>query len=228
MPTLLYYFGRVRELGLRESARQFETIVADRAARTIHSVYDRYFRPTEEEHADKVIKKLDNKTFNEIRTRTQPRFFLDRDPDFYRTAIQEFFPDDFDNIVAAADRLVAHESGLLCSGPPQVEQLPWHEDFKSGHKWDPSTHYREIRYGHLSGVDVKVPWELSRFQHSAILGQAYWLTGDERYSREFRSQVLDWIDSNPYKRGVNWACTMDVGIRAVNWIWGFYFFRKSS
>ena len=228
MPTLLYYFGRVRELGLRESARQFETIVADRAARTIHSVYDKYFRPTEEEHADKVIKKLDDKKLSEIRNRNQPRFFLNHDPDFYRKAIRDFFPDDFAKTVAAADRLVAHEFDLLGSGPRRFNELPWHEDFKSGHKWDSSTHYREIRYGHLPGVDVKVPWELSRFQHSAILGQAYWLTGDERYVREFCSQVLDWIERNSYKRGVNWACTMDVGIRAVNWIWGFYFFRKSS
>jgi hypothetical protein len=228
MPTLLYYFGRVRELGLRESARQFETIVAARAVRTIHSVYDRYFRPTEEEHADEIIKKLDANAFNEIRKRNQPRFFLDRGPDFYRTAIREFFLDDFDKIVAAADRIVAHEFDLLASGPRRFDKLPWHEDFKSGHKWEPGTHYREIRYGHLPGVDVKVPWELSRFQHSAILGEAYWLTGDERYAREFRSQVLDWIVSNRYKRGVNWACTMDVGIRAVNWIWGFYFFRESS
>ena len=33
--------------------------------------------------------------------------------------------------------------------------------------------------------NVKVPWELSRCQHFTALGQAYWLTGDERYAREF-------------------------------------------
>src|SRR5262245_21115586 len=130
MPTLLYYFGRVRVLGLRESARQVETIVADRAARTIHSEYDKYFRPTEEDHADRMIKKLEGNAFNEIRNRNQPRFFLDRDPDFYRKAMREFFPEDFDKIVAAADRIVAHEFDLLGSGPRRFERLPWHEDFK--------------------------------------------------------------------------------------------------
>jgi hypothetical protein len=115
----------------------------------------------------------------------------------------------------------------LGSGPTDLIDLPWNVDFKSGYAWNPGTHYREIRYGSLPGVDVKVPWELSRFQHGIVLGQAYWLTGNEGYAEEFKVQVLDWIAKNPCKYGVNWACTMDVGIRAVNWIWAFFFFRKS-
>ena len=49
------------------------------------------------------------------------------------------------------------------------------------------------------------------------------MTGDERYAREFVAEVGDWIDRNPFAYGVNWACAMDVALRAVNWMWGFYF-----
>jgi hypothetical protein len=28
--------------------------------------------------------------------------------------------------------------------------------------------------------------------------------------------------------GVNWTCTMDIAIRTVNWIWGYYFFCDSE
>ena len=38
----------------------------------------------------------------------------------------------------------------------------------------------------------------------------------ESYAREIRNQVLDFIATNPPGFGVNWACTMDVGIRLVN------------
>ena len=44
-----------------------------------------------------------------------------------------------------------------------------------------------------------------QFQHLILLGEAYQLTGDEKYANEFKKQVLGWIESNPPKRGVNWA-----------------------
>ena len=31
-----------------------------------------------------------------------------------------------------------------------------------------------------AGGDIKGPWEVGRCQHFVVLGQAYWLTGDER------------------------------------------------
>jgi len=77
-------------------------------------------------------------------------------------------------------------------------------------------------------ADIKIPWELSRFQHLSILGQAYRLTGDEKYTEEFINQINDWIEHNQPQRGVNWSCTMDVAIRAVNWITGYYFFKDSK
>ena len=55
------------------------------------------------------------------------------------------------------------------------------------------------------GVDVKVPWELSRFQHLNILGQAYVLTRDNKYAEEFADQITDWIKNNPVCFGVNWC-----------------------
>ncbi len=114
----------------------------------------------------------------------------------------------------------------ICSAPaPSTlgDPLPWHSDFKTGREW-PVQFCKDIEYLELDRPsDVKVPWELSRAQHFPLLGQAYWLTGDERYAREFVAEVDDWIDRNPLGYGVNWACAMDVALRAANWMWGFYF-----
>ncbi len=44
------------------------------------------------------------------------------------------------------------------------------------------------------------------------------LESPERYAQEFRSQILAFIATNPPRFGVNWACTMDVGIRVANWL----------
>jgi len=107
------------------------------------------------------------------------------------------------------------------------EPIDWHIDFKSGYRWSPKTYYKDIKYGHRVGVDVKIPWELSRFQHLTTLGEACLISKDEKYTKEFVNQVTDWIEHNPPKFGVNWKCTMDVAIRACNWLLAWEFFKNS-
>jgi len=106
--------------------------------------------------------------------------------------------------------------------------IDWHLDFKSGYKWENDKWYKKIVYGKLPGVDVKVPWELSRFQHLVLLGQAYLLTGNEKYSFEYVCQIIDWIENNIPQFGVNWKCTMDISIRAANWVLSLSFFKNSK
>jgi len=134
-----------------------------------------------------------------------------------------------DEVVRRADAVIRHQFDLLGSGPQQLgTPLPWHTDFKSGRQW-PLAYCRDIEYNELDRPsDVKVPWELSRCQHFTILGQAYWFTGDERYAAEFVAETIDWIDANPFSLGINWACAMDVALRAVSWIWGFHYFADTS
>ena len=110
--------------------------------------------------------------------------------------------------------------------------IDWHLDFKSGYRWPENTWYRHIKYGHRPGADVKVPWELSRMQHLPMLAWAYGLSRShaeafkpaETYSREFRNEILDFIATNPPRFGVNWKCTMDVGIRLAGWVVAFDLF----
>ena len=132
-------------------------------------------------------------------------------------------------VIRAADKVCEHEFDLLGSGPTTLSwPIDWHTDFKSGFRWDPAQYYSDIRPApYPGGYDLKVPWELSRCQHFLWLGQAYWLSADEKYALEFRLEVEDWIRQNPPEFGVNWACSMDIAIRAVNWLWGYAFFRAS-
>ena len=153
--------------------------------------------------------------------------------DLSRPATAEFFarhPERRARILDRAGQACAHRFEFLGSGPCDLgTRLPWHADFVSGRTWDRRAHYLDLRTqierGYGQGADVKVPWELSRFQHLPALGQAFWLSGDRRFYEEFRAQVTDWIEANRPGFGVNWVCTMDVAIRAVNWTWGWAFFR---
>jgi hypothetical protein len=132
-------------------------------------------------------------------------------------------------MLANAEKLLMREFDILGSGETKLEKIDWHTDFVSGYRWAPGTFYKDYQQVNLENTaDVKIPRELSRCHHFLLLGQAYLLTEDERYADEFVEQILDWIDSNPLMKSVNWGCTMDVAIRAVNWVWALGMFIGSN
>ncbi|HEX8273639.1 MAG TPA: heparinase II/III family protein [Longimicrobiaceae bacterium] len=110
--------------------------------------------------------------------------------------------------------------------PAGYQPIDWQLDFRSGFRLDESTWWRDVPVGHLPGVDVKVPWELSRMQHLPRLACAHALAaagepGFEapgRYAEEFRGQLLDWIAANPPRWGVNWRMPMDAALRVASWL----------
>jgi uncharacterized heparinase superfamily protein len=77
-------------------------------------------------------------------------------------------------------------------------------------------------------ADIKLPWELGRCQHWVALGQAFQITRDERYAAEIVRQLDDFLEANPVGIGVQYVCTMDVAIRAVNWAIAFDVIRTSA
>jgi hypothetical protein len=136
-----------------------------------------------------------------------------------------------DATVAAADRVIRHEFDLLGSGPfvPRDPDRPvrdgyapidWYLDPVRGLRFPTGIPHKQWNLLQMrpANADVKYPWELGRCQHWAPLGQAYHLTGDDRYAREIAAQLDDFVEANPTGLGVNWTCTMDVGLRAANWV----------
>jgi len=108
------------------------------------------------------------------------------------------------------------------------QPINWHYDPSSKNEFSRKDWYRLIRKNIPKGSDLKYPWELSRFQHLTLLGQAYTITAEEKYTLEFVNQITDWIENNPVRYGINWACTMEVGIRIANWIVGLMYFIESD
>ena len=135
------------------------------------------------------------------------------------------FPDKVQTKIDEANLICKHIFNLLGSGPKELnpegegyQSIDWHFDFKSGYMWDPKLFFQSKSLYPFESFEMKVPWELSRFQHLNILGQAYILTKKRKYAEEFVNQIRDWIKNNPVAFGVNWKSTMDVAIRAANWL----------
>lgn len=147
------------------------------------------------------------------------------------SCIQSLDESSIEKVLSDSKKICQHRFNLLGSELTNLgSKINWNSDFKSGFKWNPRQAFlRQTSYIDLNdGIDVKVPWELSRFQHLITLGKAYWYTNDNIYLDEFLCEMDDWIDQNPIDYGINWVSTMDVAIRAINWIWAFYFFSVST
>jgi len=236
MPDFGYYLRRVRELPFREVVKRAAALIKTRTTAKAGYLPARFLGTRLSDvdflkkglRPDLVLQKMPD-VVSQFRERSGPAFFVSAP---HRAEIVQLIAEQFqagkDGKLAEANKVCAHVFDLLGSGDVALgPKIDWHCDFKTGCRWNPKTYYRDIAIPYGEG-DIKVPWELSRFSHAVTLGQAFWLTKDERYTREFMAQVDDWIDSNKPKFGPNWACTMDVAIRACNWIAGYYFFRGSS
>ncbi len=125
---------------------------------------------------------------------------------------------DRTTLLERADAVVAHRFDLLGSGPVDLgPRIDWLADFKTGRRW-PLAHISQVPIVFGDGSDIKVPWELSRCQHLPLLAAVYRLTGEALYLNEIGAQIESFIAANPVEFGPNWACTMDVAIRAANWV----------
>lgn len=119
-----------------------------------------------------------------------------------------------------ANRSLHDMYNMLGSGNINISPIDWHTDFKAKYRWSPGLFYKDYKQeGIETNSDVKVPRELSRCHHFLKLGIAYRLTKNEEYARKCILQMENWIQENPLMHSINWGCTMDVAIRAVNWIW---------
>jgi hypothetical protein len=148
---------------------------------------------------------------------------------------------DVDATVHAAERILKHEFNLLGSGvfvPVDPDRaaasgytpIDWYVDPVRGLRFPKGVPHKawklyEMRPGN---ADIKYPWELARCQHWTALGQAFQLSRDERFALEIARELDDFVVANPLATGVNWTCTMDVALRAVNWAIGLELVHDSG
>ncbi len=131
-------------------------------------------------------------------------------------------------VLAAADALCQGRFDLLgYRGLTFGDPVDWHFDPISGRR-APLAHWSRIDpLDHGLVGDSKVIWELNRHQWMVRLGQAYRLTGDERYATVFGRYLGHWLETNPAGRGMNWASSLEVSLRLIAWCWSLSLFERS-
>ena len=92
----------------------------------------------------------------------------------------------------------------------------WRRDPRSGYLW-PLDYHRDLKLLRSDGSDVRVLWELNRLGHLLQITD----------TNEFLTQLRSWHEQNPYARGPNWSCAMEVALRAINILVAFESHRRS-
>jgi hypothetical protein len=168
-----------------------------------------------------------------FRTRQRPRFprgFADaEDAETLALASGDWFAAETLELTARAEEIV--ERGrwpLLGYGAREFSESPdWLRDAVSGVRW-PLEYHADLRLVREDeGGDVRVVWELNRLGHLLTLGRAYAATADERFAEELLRQAAHWREHNPVGFGPNWACAMEVALRASNLLAAFQMVRRS-
>jgi len=109
--------------------------------------------------------------------------------------------------------------GLTLDTGPTIH---WRRDYVNG-KESGTDYFRLVPYLDPQRTgDHKFIWELNRHQHLVLLAQAYLVGGDESNLAEIYAQLESWEAANPFQRGINWASALEVGFRALSWLWIYH------
>ncbi|HWT02293.1 MAG TPA: alginate lyase family protein [Pyrinomonadaceae bacterium] len=165
-----------------------------------------------------------------FRSRTGPKFLPGSDAHSQATqALQRgLLPSETAALIERAARAADERCwrvlgyGEKCFG----ENVDWLTDPASGAAW-PLAYHADVRLVRGDGSDARVLWEVNRLAHLLTLARAYAVTNEEKFAREVFAQLRSWREQNPVGRGPNWACAMEVALRAMNLLASFELLRRS-
>lgn len=78
------------------------------------------------------------------------------------------------------------------------------------------SHWSDVIINEQVNEDVKLTWDLSRFQWAPTLAAAYTITSDVKYLESLNHWISNWSVLNPPNSGVNWVCAQEVSIRMLH------------
>ena len=129
---------------------------------------------------------------------------------------REYWPENCRQTMKTADELLSHTF---------LFQLPWDME-----QTQEPVHFPEgIDWGHIAGEDPEFAYQMNRHRYWICLGQAYGLTGDEGYAREFVAQLSHWLEKEPQDgedARLTWR-TLEAGLRADYWVRAMALFADS-
>jgi hypothetical protein len=140
-----------------------------------------------------------------------------------RAALETHYQQELGASIDRADRMLRGEFTLFGQHRQLGQVVDWHADPIMGGRW-PLLYHADVPIGDRMKApgDAKDVWELNRQQFLVDLAKAWFVTGRSEYVAKIDQLVLSWIGANPYGFGVNWSGPLEVGYRALSWLWAYH------
>lgn len=129
---------------------------------------------------------------------------------------KKYWPEDTAHILRVADE-VCDRSFLF--------DLKWDME----RTYEPVVFKDKIQWDYMPKEDKEFIFQFNRHRFFICLGQAYQLTGDEKYARTFTELLMDFIinvPKNQQSEESTWR-VLEVGIRGENWTKALRYFKGS-
>jgi hypothetical protein len=147
------------------------------------------------------------------------RFFTPERPSpvgevFTESSVGHQFPASLaGHLTKSADQLRAGLHPFFTGNLKDVGSPPnWFQLGESGQ----DSHWSDVTINDQVSEDVKLTWDLSRFQWAPTLAAAYAITSEVKYLESLNHWLSNWSVLNPPNCGVNWVCAQEVSIRMLH------------
>ena len=121
---------------------------------------------------------------------------------------------DVEEIMAGRWKAFGHVD-IRVDDPPK-----WHCDYLAGVDLPNTKTGFKLNHRLLpDGADVKLIWELSRWQQLTRLAMAGYYLDDEKAARKCIIWLEDWVKHNPPFKGWNWTSALESGFRLIQFVW---------
>jgi hypothetical protein len=130
-------------------------------------------------------------------------------------------------IILSADKILNNKFILFGNEIDLGDDISWNKDYISDYKWENNLPWKSEPFNIPHGTDIKNAWEIARFHQGILLGKAYLLTGDEKYTDKFIRIFNDFKIKNPFCACVQWIDSSEVAVRLINVIYSISFFIHS-
>ncbi len=231
------YLKRIQELGIAGTMQRIQRTshrMSNAAWRSIQANLKRFKKLSDREMLHNLIGQWqDYESFlSHLSHRPDSSYLFSIDSAAAaRNIIRQRFPRYATQIIIEADEICSGRLTLLGHPVHYPDDIQWNKDPLSDFRWpsqDRETMIEKYCWPKDRPCDLILVWELNRHQHFVILGIAYLLTGNEKYTDTFISQLAGWIESNPVEHGINWTYSLEISVRILAWSIAFQLFRNSA